>query len=78
MIENQKIELENLGREYSGKLLDGSNYVSIDLSNEQVTIEDIWGGSDVYDLTASDLHRAVQNNQGDVKNYFIAIEQILF
>ena len=78
MNENQKIELENLNRANSGKQLDDSEYVSIDLSSEQVTIEDIWGGSEVYDLNRSDLSRAIQNNQGKVKEYLIEIEQILF
>ena len=78
MNENQKIELENLNRANSGKQLDDSEYVSIDLSSEQVTIEDIWGGSEVYGLNRSDLSRAIQNNQGKVKEYLIEIEQILF
>ena len=77
MTENQKIELENLDNVNNGKQLDNSSYVSIDLNSEQVTIEDIWGGSEVYDLNISDLHRAIQNNQGDVKNYLLTIEQIL-
>lgn len=78
MNENQKIELENLNRDNSGKQLDDSEYVSIDLNSEQVTIEDIWGGSEVYDLNRSDLSRAIQNSQGKVKEYLIEIEQILF
>lgn len=77
MTENQKIELENLDNVNNGKQLDNSSYVSIDLSNEQVKIEDIWGGSEAYDLNLSDLHRAIQNNQGDVENYLLTIEQIL-
>lgn len=77
MNEDQKIELENLGRANSGKQLDSSEYVSIDLSSEQVTIEDIWGGSEVYDLNTSDLHRAIHNNQGNTKKYLILINQVL-
>lgn len=77
MTEDQKIELENLDRVNSGKQLDDSEWVSIDLSSEEVTIEDIWGGNEVYDLNISDLHRAIQNNQGDVKNYLLTIEQVL-
>ena len=78
MTEDQKIELENLNRDNSGKQLDSSEYVSIDINSEQVTIEDIWGGSEAYDLNRRDLHRAIQNNQGKVKEYLIEIEQILF
>lgn len=78
MNEDQKIELENLDRTNSGKQLNDSEYVSIDLSSEQVTVEDIWGGSEVYDLNRSDLSRAIQNNQGKVKEYLILIKQILF
>ena len=77
MTEDQKIELENLDNVNNGKQLDNSNYVFIDFSNEQVKIEDIWGGSEAYDLNVSDLHRAIQNNQGDVENYLLTIEQIL-
>ena len=77
MTENQKIELENLNNANYGQQLDNSNYVFIDLSNKQVKIEDIWGGSEVYDLNVSDLHRAIQNNQGDVEYYLLTIEQIL-
>ena len=77
MTENQKIELENLNNANYGKQLDNSNYVFIDLSNKQVKIEDIWGGSEAYDLNISDLHRAIQNNQGDVEDYLLTIEQIL-
>ena len=77
MTEDQKIELENLDNVNNGKQLDNSSYVSIDLSNQQVKIEDIWGGREAYDLNVSDLHRAIQNNQGDVENYLLTIEQIL-
>lgn len=77
MNENQKIELENLDRANSGKQFDDSTWVSIDLSSEQVKIEDIWGSSEVYDLNRSDLHRAIQNNQGNTKNYLLTIEQVL-
>lgn len=77
MTENQKIELENLDNFNNGKQLDNSSYVFIDFSNEQVKIEDIWGGSEAYDLNVSDLHRAIQNNQGDVEDYLLTIEQIL-
>ena len=77
MTENQKIELENLDNVNNGKQLDNSSYVSIDLSSERVKIEDIWGGSEAYDLNISDLHRAIQNNQGDVEDYLLAIEQVL-
>lgn len=77
MTEDQKIELENLDNIYNGRQFDDSKWVSIDLSNEQVKIEDIWGGSEAYDLNISDLHRAIQNNQGDVENYLLTIEQIL-
>lgn len=78
MTEDQKNELENLDNMQNGKQLDNSSYVCIDLSNEQVKIEDIWGGSEAYDLNRSDLHRAIQNNQGKVKEYLIEIEQALF
>ena len=77
MTEDQKIELENLDRVNFGKLFDDSEYISIDLSSEQVIIEDIWGGSEAYDLNISDLHRAIQNNQGNTKKYLIAIKQVL-
>ena len=77
MTEDQKIELENLDRVNSGKQLDDSMYVSIDLNNEQIKIEDIWGGNEVYELNVSDLHRAIQNNPGDVQNYLLTIEQVL-
>ena len=77
MTEDQKIELENLDNVNNGKQLDNSSYVSIDLSNQQVKIEDIWGGSEAYDLNVSDLHRAIQNSQGDVEDYLLTIEQIL-
>ena len=77
MTEDQKIELENLNNDNSGKQLDDSTYVSIDLSNEQVKIEDIWGFNETYDLNISDLHRAIRENQGDVKNYLLTIEQVL-
>lgn len=77
MTEDQKIELENLDNANNGKQLDNSSYVSIDLNSEQVKIEDIWGGSEAYDLNISDLHRAIQNNQGDVEDYLLTIEQIL-
>lgn len=77
MNEDQKIELENLDRANFGKQLDNSEYVSIDLSNEQVLIEDIWGSSEVYNLTRSDLSRAIQNNQGNTKKYLVAIKHIL-
>ena len=77
MNENQKIELENLDNDNSGKQLDDSTYVSIDLIHEQVKIEDIWGGSEAYDLNISDLHRAIQNNPGDVQDYLLTIEQVL-
>lgn len=78
MTEDQKNELENLNNVNNGKQLDDSSYVCIDLSNEQVKIEDIFGGSEAYDLNRSDLHRAIQNNQGKVKEYLIEIEQVLF
>lgn len=78
MNEDQKIELENLDRVNSGKQLDNSEYVSIDLSSEQVIIEDIWGSSEAYELNRSDLHRAIQNNQGNVKKYLVTIKQVLF
>lgn len=78
MTEDQKIELENLNNVNNGKQLDSSDYVSIDLSSERVIIEDIFGGSEAYDLNRSDLHRAIQNNQGKVKEYLIEIEQVLF
>ena len=77
MTEDQKIELENLDNANNGKQLDSSNYVCIDLGSEQVKIEDIWGGSEAYDLTISDLHRAIHDSQGDVKNYLLTIEQVI-
>lgn len=77
MTEDQKIELENLDNIYNGRQFDNSTYASIDLSNEHVKIEDIWGGSEAYDLNISDLHRAIQNNPGDVQNYLLTIEQVL-
>ena len=77
MTEDQKIELENLDRVNSGKQFDDSTWVSIDLNNEQVKIENIWGGIEAYDLSISDLHRAIQNNQGDVKKYLLTIEQVV-
>ena len=77
MTEDQKIELENLDNANYGKQFDDSTWVSIDLSNDQVKIEDIWGGSETYDLNRSDLHRAIQNNPGDVEDYLLTIEQVL-
>ena len=77
MNEDKKIELENLDRVNSGKQFDDSTWVSIDLNNGQIKIEDIWGGSEAYGLNISDLHRAIQNNPGDVRNYLLTIEQVL-
>jgi hypothetical protein len=77
MNEDQKVELDNLDRANFGKLFDSSKYVSIDLSSESVIIEDVWGSSGAYDLTTSDLSRAIHNNQGNTKKYLIAIKQVL-
>lgn len=77
MNEDQKIELENLNRANSGRQFDDREWVSIDLSNEQVIIEDIWGNSETYDLDTSDLSRAIHNNQGNTKKYLILIKQVL-
>lgn len=61
--------------EIFGQQFDNQNWISKE--DDMVHIEEVNGGSQDWELTSSDLSRAINDNQGETKKVLMKIKDLL-